>query len=215
MAYGDGPPPNHGDVPPPDDRDVPQPGYGDVPQPGYGNVPQPGYGNAPPPPPPPGYSNVPQPGYGNAPPPQPGYGYGSASPPGYGNAPAANYANWAQRVGAYLIDVIPAFLIEIIGIAAHVTVLTILGFLIGLGITIYNRWIQAGRTGQSWGKKALNLKLVSASTGQPIGAGMAFARDICHILDSLACYIGWLWPLWDSKRQTFADKILSTVVVPV
>jgi hypothetical protein len=32
-------------------------------------------------------------------------------------------------------------------------------------------------------------------------------------LDSLACYVGWLWPIWDSKRQTFADKIMKTVVV--
>jgi uncharacterized RDD family membrane protein YckC len=135
--------------------------------------------------------------------------------PGCGNIPSASYANWAQRVGAYLIDVVPAFIVEIIGAASHSSVLIFLGFLIGLGITIYNRWIQAGKTGQSWGKKALGLKLMGESTGQPIGAGMAFARDICHILDSLACYIGWLFPLWDSKRQTFADKILNTVVVSV
>jgi uncharacterized RDD family membrane protein YckC len=209
MTYGDGPPPNYGDDPPPNYGNVPQPGYGNAPPPGYGNAPPPGYGNAPPP----GYGNVPPPGYGNVP--QPGYGYGNAPPPGYGGAPSANYANWAQRVGAYLIDVIPAFIVEIIGVASRSSVLIFLGFLIGLGITIYNRWIQAGKTGQSWGKKALGLKLISESTGQPIGAGMAFARDICHILDSLACYIGWLFPLWDSKRQTFADKILSTIVVPV
>ena len=29
-----------------------------------------------------------------------------------------------------------------------------------------------------------------------------------------ACYFGWLFPLWDAKRQTFADKIIGTVVVP-
>ena len=34
-----------------------------------------------------------------------------------------------------------------------------------------------------------------------------------HVLDSLPCYLGYLWPLWDAKRQTFADKIMSTVVV--
>jgi hypothetical protein len=26
-------------------------------------------------------------------------------------------------------------------------------------------------------------------------------------------YLGYLWPLWDAKRQTFADKICSTVVL--
>ena len=54
----------------------------------------------------------------------------------------------------------------------------------------------------------------SARTGQPIGALMTFARQLVHLLDALACYIGYLWPLWDAKRQTFADKIMSTVVIP-
>jgi uncharacterized RDD family membrane protein YckC len=87
--------------------------------------------------------------------------------------------------------------------------------LVSLGLTIYNRWILGGRTGQTWGRRTLNIRMVSEQTGQPIGAGMAFLRDLCHILDSLSCYIGWLWPLWDAKRQTFADKIMKTVVVTV
>jgi uncharacterized RDD family membrane protein YckC len=150
--------------------------------------------------------------YGNMPPPPPSYG--DAPPPGYGNVPAPDYANWAQRVGAYLIDYAPIFVLLVIDIAVHNVPLGFLISLISLGIWLYNRWLQAGKTGQSWGKKALGLKLVSESTGEPIGPGMAFARDICHILDSLACFIGWLFPLWDAKRQTFADKIISTIVIP-
>jgi uncharacterized RDD family membrane protein YckC len=80
--------------------------------------------------------------------------------------------------------------------------------------SVYNRWYLGGTTGQSIGKKAHGLKLVSEDTGQPIGMAMAFVRDICHILDSLACFIGWLFPLWDPKRQTFADKIIRTIVIP-
>jgi uncharacterized RDD family membrane protein YckC len=137
-------------------------------------------------------------------------------PPSYGNPPpASNYANWLQRVGGYLIDWLPLIIVEFIGIATHTAILALLCALIALGLYIYNRVLQAGRTGQSWGKKALGLKLISEATGEPIGPAMAFVRDICHILDSLACYIGWLFPLWDAKRQTFADKIISTVVVPV
>ena len=49
--------------------------------------------------------------------------------------------------------------------------------------------------------------------GQPIGFGMAFVRRICHFVDGIICYIGFLWPLWDEKKQTIADKIVSTVVV--
>lgn len=128
--------------------------------------------------------------------------------------PAAAYANWGQRVGAYLIDYVPIFVLELIAIIFHNPIVYLLFALASLAWWIYNRCIQAGRTGQSLGKRTLHLRLLSESTGEPIGAGMAFARDICHILDSLACYVGWLFPLWDAKRQTFADKIISTVVIP-
>ena len=37
-------------------------------------------------------------------------------------------------------------------------------------------------------------------------------RTIAHIVDSIICYIGWLFPLWDPKRQTIADKLVKTVV---
>lgn len=70
-----------------------------------------------------------------------------------------------------------------------------------------------GSTGQTPGKKALHIKLVSEATGQPLGFGMAFLRKICHAVDSMLCSLGYLWPLWDEKSQTFADKIVSSVVV--
>jgi hypothetical protein len=44
---------------------------------------------------------------------------------------------------------------------------------------------------------------------------MAFVRDICHFVDAITCLVGFLFPLWDAQRQTLADKIVRTVVVPV
>ncbi len=41
---------------------------------------------------------------------------------------------------------------------------------------------------------------------------MALVRDLVHIVDGFF-YLGYLWPLWDAKKQTFADKILTTLVV--
>jgi len=124
----------------------------------------------------------------------------------------ATYANWGQRVLAYLIDVAPIIILEIIFYRIFIIYLLIL--LASLGWTIYNRWYQGGTTGQSLGKKVLNIRLVSEETGQPIGMLMAFVRDICHIVDAIICYVGFLFPLWDAKRQTLADKIVRTVVVP-
>ena len=72
--------------------------------------------------------------------------------------------------------------------------------------------MKQGRTGYSIGKGVLGIKLIAESDGQPIGAGMAFVRYLCHIVDGI-CYIGYLWPLWDRKRQTFADKIMKTIVI--
>ena len=89
--------------------------------------------------------------------------------------------------------------------------LSVLMSLIILAVVVYNRWYLGGQ-GQSFGKKQLGLVLVAESTGQPIGMGKAFLRDLAHLIDSLICYIGWLFPLWDQKRQTIADKVMSTLV---
>jgi uncharacterized RDD family membrane protein YckC len=131
----------------------------------------------------------------------------------YATAPTITYANWGQRALGYLIDALPPAIVVIICTEIN-TALRIIGILLALGWQIYNRWYLGGTTGQSFGKKALNIRLVGENTGQPIGMLMAFVRDICHIIDSIICYVGWLFPLWDAKRQTLADKIVRTVVIP-
>ena len=226
MTYGNNPPGGYGSEPPEDYRGQQQGGYGSPQQGGYGNPQQGGYGS----PQQGGYGNPQQGGYGNPAagygnpagyspggyPPAPG-GYGAPGPVGYGGSYAApgNYASWLQRVGAYLIDVIPVAILYIIGLVTRSTAALFVFIIIAIAVNGYNRWYQAGKTGQSWGKRALGITLLSEETGQPIGAGMAFVRDICHFVDGIICYIGYLFPLWDAKRQTLADKIMRTVIVPV
>ncbi|MFJ9249220.1 RDD family protein [Streptomyces sp. NPDC101776] len=183
----------------------PQPGYGQPQgQPGYGQPQgQPGYGypqGAP-------QGVPPQQGYGY--PQQPGYpGYPQQ---GYGATPP--YANWGQRFLGTLVDglvfLVPYILI-IVGRGNGA--LTAVGFVLILGLAIW-QLIQEGKTGQTVGKKALGIRLVRENTGQPLGIGMAFLRRLAHFVDSIACYLGWLWPAWDAKRQTFADKICGSIVI--
>jgi uncharacterized RDD family membrane protein YckC len=90
----------------------------------------------------------------------------------------------------------------------------VLGAITMIAIVLWNRVFRQGRTGQSVGKRVMGIRLVEEYTGQPMGAGMCFVREIAHTLDGFF-YLGYLWPLWDPKRQTFADKILNTVVVQV
>lgn len=131
------------------------------------------------------------------------------------------YASWFQRAVGFIIDglvvAVPQYVGGLIAVAIGETVGSLVGLvfnLAALGLWIYNRFILGGKTGQSWGRKVMKTKLVSAETGQPIGALNAFVRDLAHIVDALPLYIGFLFPLWDAKRQTLADKIVKTVVVP-
>jgi uncharacterized RDD family membrane protein YckC len=180
----------------------------------YGNQQPPQYGQQQP------YGQQPQYGqqpYGQMPPPPPPPPYGGYGAPGVPTG-TVQYATWIYRVGGYIVDglvVAPFSILASIlgrgdnGLNVLYFIFTILGFV----VSGYNRWYQAGKTGQSWGKKAVGIRLVREDTGQPIGGWLAFGRDIAHFVDGIICYIGFLFPLWDSKRQTLADKICKTIVI--
>lgn len=233
--YGSPPDPNQPDQPgtPPDPYGAPPDPYGAPPpapnpyesaqQDSYGQAPAPNpYGQAP-------YGGEPANPYGTTPP----YAQQPALPPG-------GYAAWIKRVAAYLIDAALSALSALPlwigygvllshlhtttnadgtstahydGNATPAVVLILLGIATSLAFGIWNIYLRQGRTGYTLGKSALGIRLVSEVDGQPIGALMAFVRQICHILDALPCYLGFLWPLWDRKCQTFADKIMHTLVV--
>jgi uncharacterized RDD family membrane protein YckC len=87
--------------------------------------------------------------------------------------------------------------------------------LVALAFVIWNYGYRQGKTGSSIGKSIMKFKVVSEKTGEPIGFGMSIVRQIAHVADSIICGIGYLFPLWDGKRQTFADKIMTTVCLPL
>ena len=91
----------------------------------------------------------------------------------------------------------------------------LLSVLVGLGYMVWNYGYKQGTTGSSIGKAIMKFRVISEKTGQPIGFGRSVLRQIAHVLDSLVCFLGYLFPLWDAKRQTFADKIMTTVCVPI
>jgi len=163
---------------------------------------------APPAPPPPGPGYGPPTGQGYGPPPGQGYQPQYGAPTGWSGPPLAL---WPKRAYSYLIDYLaPAIAASFF--YQFSTALGVLVWLVALGWSIYNAWL-GGETGQSIGKKQAGTRLLRERDGQLIGGGLGIGRFFLHILDALPCYLGFLWPIWDTKRQTFADKILSTVVV--
>jgi hypothetical protein len=89
----------------------------------------------------------------------------------------------------------------------------LIGVLVLLVALVYNRWHLQGTTGQSWGKGALHLTLVSMADKQPVGRSTAFVRDLAHAFDILTLGLGYLVPLWTARRQTLADQVMKTVVI--
>jgi uncharacterized RDD family membrane protein YckC len=158
-----------------------------------------------------------------------------------GALPPEAYTSWIQRVLATLVDAIPVAVI--VGIGEGIAIATgnnscvastdgyggactssfsafgmLASFLAGLLAIAYSIWnwgYRQGTTGSTIGKSALKFKVISEATGQPIGFGMSIVRQFAHIVDGAICYIGYLFPLWDAKRQTLGDKIMSTVCVPI
>jgi uncharacterized RDD family membrane protein YckC len=131
---------------------------------------------------------------------------------GYSGA-AGPVAEWPQRALGGLIDYVAPGVVHTVLWNISFALGT-LAWLAGLGWVLYNAYL-TGQTGQSIGKKIAGVKIVSEQTGLPIGGGLGIARYFAHILDAVACGIGWLWPLWDAKKQTFADKVMKTVAVTV
>ncbi len=100
-------------------------------------------------------------------------------------------------------------------LAAVGGILIAVGVLVAIGIQVWNRVFRMGRRGQSVGKSVIGLRLIDDKTGQPIGAGMCFLREVVHGLVNQIFYLSYLWMLWDIDKQTVGDKAVHSTVVVV
>jgi uncharacterized RDD family membrane protein YckC len=224
------PPPPPGNYPPPPPQGG---GYPPPPPQGGGYPPPPPQGGGYPPPPPPGGGYQAPQAAGGYPPP-------AAAGPAL---PKEAYTPWFTRVLAWIIDYIPVAILMGIGYGLLIgtqetacitdtseydlgefcaTGASTLGqlsvavcWLLSIAYIIWNYGYRQGTTGSSIGKSILKFKVVSEKTGQPIGFGLSIVRQLAHLIDGAICYIGYLFPLWDAKRQTIADKIMTTICLPL
>ena len=66
--------------------------------------------------------------------------------------------------------------------------------------------------GQTLGKKVMKIRVVTEN-GEPVGYKEAIVRYLSYILSGLALGLGFLWVIWDEKKQGWHDKIAGTLVV--
>jgi uncharacterized RDD family membrane protein YckC len=139
-------------------------------------------------------------------------------------------ASYGKRVAAYIIDwliaVVPSIVFLVVGtiflfsenLVGIGVIFILIGALAWLVIGLWNKVFREGKTGQSVGKSQMNIALVDADTGNPLGAGRCFLREFVAALInsftfSLFAIIDFLWPLWDPKNQRLMDKIITSQVV--
>lgn len=108
-------------------------------------------------------------------------------------------------------------------------------YLIGVVFQVGFYWVW-NSLGWSPGKRLLGLRIVNDRGAAP-GAGRGFARTVAPMLAGVVSgmlavvfavalppelalllgmtplYLNYLWPLWDTRRQTWHDKLASTYVV--
>lgn len=120
-----------------------------------------------------------------------------------------NLAPWGTRVLGFLIDYGPLLVINIVFFRSS-TIFTLSG-VVGVLYWVLLGYLD-GISGQTPGKAIMGTRVVDTE-GNLIGGGAGIGRKFVHILDSLVCMLGWFLPLVDSKRQTIADKVMTTYVI--
>jgi Mce-associated membrane protein len=128
-------------------------------------------------------------------------------------------ASWPKRVGAFAVDVLlPGAVLATLGLVGWTAPLR--GWLwwvfVGVGALVFvaasvNRWLLPILRGWTLGRALFGIA-VRKRDGAPVGLLRIIVRDLAHLLDTAALFVGWLWPLWDRRNRTFADLLLRTEV---
>jgi uncharacterized RDD family membrane protein YckC len=125
---------------------------------------------------------------------------------------SAERAGFWIRFGAAFLDGILILIISVVLQLALGSAGQILGIVIGIAYYIYLEG--PGGNGQTLGKRACGIRVVSSTTAGPIGYGAATARYFGRILSTIPILLGYFWMLWDSEKQTWHDKLAGAYVVP-
>ena len=74
-------------------------------------------------------------------------------------------------------------------------------------------FIVAWAIGGTIGQRVLGMRVVNASTGQPLGIGRALLRFVGYIIAEAVIFIGLIWIGIDSRKQGWHDKIAGSLVI--
>ncbi|HXQ94892.1 MAG TPA: RDD family protein [Thermoplasmata archaeon] len=161
-----------------------------------------------------------RPGFSLPPPPPPGFAY------------QYRYAGLLARFGAVILDFLLLLVVTIViaiplGILAFVATVAgapgdwvgsfvwgpfaLLMFLLWIGYFTYFE----STSGQTPGKRALGIRVVSVATARPPDLGHALVRNIFRVIDWLPglYFVGFVVAALTSRKQRLGDLLADTIVV--
>ena len=139
------------------------------------------------------------------------------------------YASWTMRVVAALLDAAIAAGVAFLAPAGIGTQFPFLGEPASFTFTgatppmtsrFHNPWVvtvvvvtlvMQAYLGNTPGKLLMGIAVVGESDARPLGLVRTVLRWLAHLVDGLF-FIGYLRPLWNSRRKTFADRAVGSIV---
>jgi uncharacterized RDD family membrane protein YckC len=147
------------------------------------------------------------------------------------------YASWLRRAGGWFIDVllvtmIRYLLVSVLSVFGSFSSAGTLGIVVSLILyasvaVVYSTLCLANLHGQTPGMRAVRIRCVPASRSGGLTFAQALARSLTNagveiviaiigaytFLGVLLLLVAYLWPLVDTRRQTWWDKAAATVVL--
>jgi uncharacterized RDD family membrane protein YckC len=119
---------------------------------------------------------------------------------------------WIRFAGAFIDGILLSIVAFIVGSLIGMNTINERQVVSSLLGAVYFTYFHAS-TGQSLGQKLVNIKVVDEETGGTVDYVRAFIRWLVSIVSGLAILLGYLWMLWDPKKQTWHDKAAKTLVI--
>jgi uncharacterized RDD family membrane protein YckC len=111
----------------------------------------------------------------------------------------------------FLAAIIDGVIVGLANFVLRVLGAPLIGFVVSLA---YFAYFEGGESGQTIGKRAMNIRVADIDTGASVGYARAVIRWVGRIISAIPLALGYFWMLWDKESQTWHDKLAACVVVP-
>lgn len=138
------------------------------------------------------------------------------------DAPRPEPARWRTRATAIAIDLLPgsAVMASTGMLALSLPSDSVWRWLVsGIAGLVFlatevNRIFLPALKGWSLGRAFTGIEVVRGADDAAAGVGRLLLREVAHLVDTVPVLLGWIWPLRDRRRRTFADLLARTEVRP-